>query len=184
MIAWFVRDIWLKYHSWYFKIHWKFHLNKFEISLVVFIPNITANHSITCTNLQADCLNLVSSVFHLKIGRGTFPAVTVIWASPRFGDPHFQNASDMGFGNGDAQNVGMPAYHCDTAPRAVGCIRCVPTTTFHRVLTLRVLLLLSLILLLFEVTRGIVGINWEVVIAHLKKSLNQWVSRKLKYYIY
>ena len=124
MIAWFVRDIWLKYHSWYFKIHWKFHLNKFEISLVVFIPNITANHSITCTNLQADCLNLVPSVFHLKIGRGTFPAVTVIWASPRFGDPHFQNASDMGFGNGDAQNVGMPAYHCDTAPRAVWCIRC------------------------------------------------------------
>ena len=111
MIAWFVRDIWLKYHSWYFKIHWKFHLNKFEISLVVFMPNITANHSITCTNLQADCLNLVPSVFHLKIGRGTFPAVTVIWASPRFGDPHFQNASDMGFGNGDAQNVGMPAYH-------------------------------------------------------------------------
>ena len=119
------------------------------------MPNITANHSITCTNLQADCLNLVPSVFHLKIGRGTFPAVTVIWASPRFGDPHFQNASDKGFGNGDAQNVGMPAYHCDTAPRAVGCIA---TTTLHRVLTLRVLLLL-LSLLLFQVTRGIVGIN-------------------------
>ena len=124
MIAWFVRDIWLKYHSWYFKIHWKFHLNNFEISLVVFMPNITANHAITCTNLQADCLNLVPSVFHLKIGRGTFPAVTVIWASPRFGDPHFQNPSDMGFKNGEAQNVGMPAYHCDTAPRAVRCIRC------------------------------------------------------------
>ena len=26
----------------------------------------------------------------------TLHAVTVIWASPRFGHPHFQNPSDMG----------------------------------------------------------------------------------------
>ena len=80
------------------------------------MPNITANHAITCTNLQADCLNLVPSVFHLKIGRGTFPAVTVIWASLRFGDPHFQNPSDMGFKNGEAQNVGMPGLHITVTP--------------------------------------------------------------------
>ena len=45
IIAWFVRDIWHKYHSWYFKI-----VSNFEISLVVFIPNITTNHAITYTN--------------------------------------------------------------------------------------------------------------------------------------
>ena len=59
-IAWFVRDIWHKYHLWYFKIVSNCtHLtareityNNFEISLVVFTPNITTNHAITYTNLQ------------------------------------------------------------------------------------------------------------------------------------
>ena len=44
-MAWFERDIWHKYHSWYFKI--------VEISLVVFMPNITTNHAITYTNQRA-----------------------------------------------------------------------------------------------------------------------------------
>ena len=58
IIAWFVRDIWHKYHSRYFKIVSNFTrlttreitYNNFEISLVVFMPNITTNHAITYTN--------------------------------------------------------------------------------------------------------------------------------------
>ena len=57
VIAWFVCNIWHKYHSWYFKIVSNFTLltareityNRFEISLVVFKPNITTNKAITCT---------------------------------------------------------------------------------------------------------------------------------------
>ena len=59
-MAWFVRDIWHKYHSWYFKIVSNFTrltareiaYNNFEISLDVFMPNITTNHAITYTNLR------------------------------------------------------------------------------------------------------------------------------------
>jgi len=59
MIAWFVRDIWQKYLSWYFKIASNFtrltareiEYNNFEISLVVFMRNFTANHAITYNNL-------------------------------------------------------------------------------------------------------------------------------------
>ena len=51
-------DIWHKYHSWYFKIVSNFTrltareimYNNFEISLVVFMTNITTNHAITYTN--------------------------------------------------------------------------------------------------------------------------------------
>ena len=58
VIAWFVRDIWHKYHSWYFQIVSNFTrltaceimYNNFEISLVVFMPNITSNRAITNTN--------------------------------------------------------------------------------------------------------------------------------------
>ena len=49
-MAWFVRDIWHKYHSWYFKIVSNYY-NNFEISLVVFMPNIKTKHAITYTNL-------------------------------------------------------------------------------------------------------------------------------------
>ena len=50
--------IWHKYHLWYFKIVSNFTRltareimsNDFEISLVVFVPNITINHPITYTN--------------------------------------------------------------------------------------------------------------------------------------
>ena len=57
-MAWFVGDIWHKYHSWYFKIVSNFTrltareimYNNFEISLVVFMPNIATNHAITYTN--------------------------------------------------------------------------------------------------------------------------------------
>ena len=45
-MAWFVRDIWHKYHLLYFKITY----NNFEISLVVFIPNIITEHAITYTD--------------------------------------------------------------------------------------------------------------------------------------
>ena len=53
-------NIWHKYHSWYFKIVSNFtHLtareityNNFEISLVVFMPNITTNHAFTNTNYK------------------------------------------------------------------------------------------------------------------------------------
>ena len=49
---------WHKYHSWYFEIVSNFTrltareitYNNFEISLVVFMPNITTNHAITHTN--------------------------------------------------------------------------------------------------------------------------------------
>ena len=58
IIAWFVAGIWHKYHSWYFKIVSNFtrlsardiKCNNFEISSVVFMPNITTNHAITYTN--------------------------------------------------------------------------------------------------------------------------------------
>ena len=57
VIAWIVRDMWHKYHSWYFKIAPNFTRltareimwNNFEISLVVFMPNITTNRAITYT---------------------------------------------------------------------------------------------------------------------------------------
>ena len=53
-----VRDIWHKYHSRYFKIVSNFTrltareitYNNLEISLVVFMPNIATNHAITYTN--------------------------------------------------------------------------------------------------------------------------------------
>ena len=56
IIAWFVRDIW---HLWYFKIVSYFtHLtageisyNNFNISHVVFMPNITTNHAISYANI-------------------------------------------------------------------------------------------------------------------------------------
>ena len=59
-------DIWHKYHSWYFKSVSNFTrltsreitYNKFEISLVVFIPNITTNHAIAYTNLNQITLRL------------------------------------------------------------------------------------------------------------------------------
>ena len=58
IIAWFVRDIWHKNHKWYFKIVSNFTrptarkitYNNFEVSLVVFIPNITTNYAIIYTN--------------------------------------------------------------------------------------------------------------------------------------
>ena len=54
-------DIWHKYHSGYFKIVSNFTrltareitFNNFEISLVVFMPNITTNHAIAHTYLLA-----------------------------------------------------------------------------------------------------------------------------------
>ena len=61
IIAWFVCDIfWRKYHLWYFKIVSNFTCrtareityNSFEISLVVFMSNITTNHTITYTNIN------------------------------------------------------------------------------------------------------------------------------------
>ena len=58
IIAWFARDIWYKYHSWCFKIVPNFTrltareitYNNFEISLVVFMPNITTSDAFTYTN--------------------------------------------------------------------------------------------------------------------------------------
>ena len=52
--------IWLKYHSWHFKIvsnftrltAYEITYNNFEISLVIFMPNITTNHAITYTNIN------------------------------------------------------------------------------------------------------------------------------------
>ena len=54
-----MRHIWNKYHSWYFKIVSNYTCltaremtyNNFKILLVIFMPNITTNHTITCTNL-------------------------------------------------------------------------------------------------------------------------------------
>ena len=57
-MARFVPDIWHKYHSRHFKVVTNFtrltarkvKYNNFEISLVVFMLNITTNHTITYTN--------------------------------------------------------------------------------------------------------------------------------------
>ena len=48
----YVRDIWHKYHSSYFKIvsNFFFSYKNFETSLVVFRPNITTNHAISSSN--------------------------------------------------------------------------------------------------------------------------------------
>ena len=51
-----VRDIWHKYHSWYFKIVSVVTYSNFEISLVEFMPDITTNHAITYTNRWNKCL--------------------------------------------------------------------------------------------------------------------------------
>ena len=56
-------DIWHKYHSWYFKTVSNFTrltaceimYNSFEISWVVFMPNITTNHATTYTNYLLFC---------------------------------------------------------------------------------------------------------------------------------
>ena len=69
-VAWFVRDIWHKYHWWYFKIVSNFTrltareitYNNFEISLVVFKPNITTNHAITYTNATSDISKLLYGI--------------------------------------------------------------------------------------------------------------------------
>ena len=66
-------DIWHKYHSWYFSIVSNFTrlaareitYNSFEISLVVFMPNITTNHAITYTNI--DPYNLMLPVKTLPV---------------------------------------------------------------------------------------------------------------------
>ena len=73
LIAWFVRDILHKNHSWYFTIVSNFtrtngswnYVNNFEISLMVFKLNMTTDHAITYTNLK----------FHIwsyKIAMATF----------------------------------------------------------------------------------------------------------------
>ena len=62
IIALFVRDIWHKYHGWYFKIVSNFNrltareitYNNFEISPVVFMPNITTNYAITYTKARSE----------------------------------------------------------------------------------------------------------------------------------
>ena len=64
-------DIWHKYHEWYFKIVSNFtrltareiSYNNFEISLVIFMPNITTNHAITYTNFINIFNLLVSLIF-------------------------------------------------------------------------------------------------------------------------
>ena len=66
-----VRDIWHKYHSGYFKIVSNFTrlrareitYNNFEISLVVFMPNITTNHAITYTNTVTTLFTISDSSF-------------------------------------------------------------------------------------------------------------------------
>ena len=65
-----IREIWHKYHSWYFNIVSNLTLltareisyNNFEISLVVFMPNIPTNHAITYTNCGGVCINLRGAV--------------------------------------------------------------------------------------------------------------------------
>ena len=52
-MAWFVRDIWHKYHSWYFKIVSNFtRLTASEITYN--LPNITTNHASTCTDYSSN----------------------------------------------------------------------------------------------------------------------------------
>ena len=88
IIVWFVRDIWHKYHSRYFKIASNFirltareiTYNNFEISPVVFTPNITTNHAITYTNTLS-VLDL-NSHFPWLPGRRLFESV--IYAGPIF----------------------------------------------------------------------------------------------------
>ena len=64
-----LRNIWHKYHSWYFKVVSNFtHLTareitykNFEIWRVLFMPNITINHAITYTNQEVfSSLNFTS----------------------------------------------------------------------------------------------------------------------------
>ena len=63
-----MRDIWHKYHSRYFKIVANFTCltareimqNNFEISRVVFMPNITTNHAITYTYTKISRCNFRS----------------------------------------------------------------------------------------------------------------------------
>ena len=69
IIAWFVRDICHKCHPWYFKIVSNFTCltareityKNFEISLLVFMPNITTNHAITYTNHMLGTLDFTGS---------------------------------------------------------------------------------------------------------------------------
>ena len=74
---------WHKHHSWYFKIVSNFTrptareitYNNFEISLVVFMPNITTNHAMTCTNCTCSAgFTFVVSFFylHFKIAAKQF----------------------------------------------------------------------------------------------------------------
>ena len=69
-------DIWHKYHSGYFKIVSNFTrltareitYNNFEISLVVFMPNITTNHAITYTNSLRKYMETSLKNLYVNIG--------------------------------------------------------------------------------------------------------------------
>ena len=84
-------DIWHKYHSGYFKIVSNFTrltareitYNNFEISLVVFMPNITTNHTITYTNLEFQCLEkpefkILAFSKHCNSKFGLFPNIAIL----------------------------------------------------------------------------------------------------------
>ena len=100
IIAWFVRDIWHKYHLWYFKIVSNFTrllareitYNNFEISLVVFMPNITTNHAITYTNniWTQVCWAMLLFRVHWNASKGPHPQqhFRIIFSRPHKGQSH------------------------------------------------------------------------------------------------
>ena len=77
----FVLDIWHMYPSWYFKIVSNFMYNHFEISLVVFMPNITPNHAITYTNFDFGFQSLGIAEFQIP------------WAEFRIPKPSFADST-------------------------------------------------------------------------------------------
>ena len=87
-------DIWHKYHSGYFKILPNFTsrqaseitYNNFEISLVVFMPNITTNHAITYTYSLARN-SLLSSNRETDVPNQSCRKFCCVWGNARFRFP-------------------------------------------------------------------------------------------------
>ena len=84
-------DILHKYHSGYFKIVSNFTrltareitYNNFEISLVVFIPNITTNHAITYTNIMCK-VRIENIPLHCRVQKNK----SQNWPSPKVSIKH------------------------------------------------------------------------------------------------
>ena len=123
-----MRDIWHKYHSWYFKIVSNFTrltareimYNDFEISLVVFMPNITTNHAITYIYyvIHAIFAFYIAHIILDHLPAYSHPQLSG-WLANSWGSPlelnFFVTLKIIG-GSGTGWDVGSPTLGCLKLP--------------------------------------------------------------------